>query len=225
MKATFVTLTRNSDLWELVRSIRSVEDRFNHHHHYDWVFLNDVPFDDEFKAVTSSLTSGNSYYGLVPKEHWSYPSWIDQSRAAQVRKETATRYMYGDSESYRHMCRFFSGFFFRHEMLEGYEYYWRVEPETELHCDVDFDPFRYMKEEGKKYGFVVSMYEFEETVKSLWQTVKGFVRENPGHVPEGNSLGFISDDGGETYNQCHFVSLATEFNMLMELICVSVVQF
>ncbi|MCJ1377761.1 alpha 1,2-mannosyltransferase 2.4.1 [Xylographa soralifera] len=204
--ATFVTLTRNSDLWELVKSIRSVEDRFNRHHGYDWVFLNDVPFDEEFKNVTSSLTSGNTYYGLVPKEHWSYPDWIDQRQAAQTRRETATQYMYGGSESYRHMCRFFSGFFFRHELLEKYEYYWRVEPETELFCDIDFDPFRFMKDNGKKYGFVISQREFEVTIPSLWNTVKSFVKTHPEHVAQGNSLGFISDDDGETYNGCHFWS-------------------
>lgn len=209
MNATFVTLTRNSDLWELVKSIRSVEDRFNRKHGYDWVFLNDVPFDEEFKNVTSSLTSGKTYYGLVPKEHWSYPDWIDQRRAAQTRRETATRYMYGDSESYRHMCRFFSGFFFRHELLERYEYYWRVEPETELFCDIDFDPFRFMKDNGKKYSFVVSMHELEETISSLWNTVKSFAKTHPEHVAQGNSLGFLSDDDGETYNGCHFVSSAT----------------
>ncbi|MCJ1398995.1 alpha 1,2-mannosyltransferase 2.4.1 [Xylographa trunciseda] len=204
INATFVTLTRNSDLWELVKSIRSVEDRFNRNHGYDWVFLNDVPFEEEFKNVTSSLTSGKTYYGLVPKEHWSYPDWIDQRRAAQTRKETATQYMYGGSESYRHMCRFFSGFFFRHELLEKYDYYWRVEPETELFCDIDFDPFRYMKDNGKKYSFVISQHEFEATIPSLWNTVKSFVKTHPEHIPQGNSLGFISDDGGETYNRCHF---------------------
>lgn len=47
--ATFVSLARNEDLWELVMSIRQVEDRFNGKYHYDWVFLNDKPFNEEFK--------------------------------------------------------------------------------------------------------------------------------------------------------------------------------
>lgn len=30
-----------------------------------------------------------------------------------------------------------------------------------------------------------------------------FTEQNPDLVPSGNALGFISDDGGNTYNRCH----------------------
>ena len=39
------------------------------------------------------------------------------------------------------MCRFNSGFFFRHPLLQKYRYYWRVEPYVHFHCDTLFDPF------------------------------------------------------------------------------------
>jgi len=62
-KAAFVSLIRNHELWDIVRSIRQIEDRFNRHYHYPWVFLNDVPFTDEFIEVTSALVSGKTKYG------------------------------------------------------------------------------------------------------------------------------------------------------------------
>jgi alpha 1,2-mannosyltransferase len=62
-KAAFVTLIRNHELWDIARSIRQVEDRFNRNYHYPWIFLNDVPFTDEFIQVTSALTSGKAKYG------------------------------------------------------------------------------------------------------------------------------------------------------------------
>lgn len=34
---------------------------------------------------------------------------------------------YPGSLSYRNMCRFNSGFFYRHELMQKYRYYWRVE--------------------------------------------------------------------------------------------------
>lgn len=206
--ATFVTLARNGDVWEIAKSIRQVEDRFNRNYHYDWVFLNDKPFDDTFKKVTSALVSGTTHYGLIPKEHWSYPEWIDQDKARKVREDMGQRkIIYGDSESYRHMCRYESGFFFRHELMLNYEYYWRVEPSIELYCDVSFDPFRFMKENKKKYSFVLSLYEYYETIPTLWDSVKTFMGAHPEHIAEDNSIGFLSDDGGKTYNKCHFVSL------------------
>ncbi|KAK3687810.1 nucleotide-diphospho-sugar transferase [Podospora appendiculata] len=207
VNATFVTLARNSDIWEIARSIRQVEDRFNRRYNYDWVFLNDKPFDDTFKKVTSSLVSGKTHYGVIPKEHWSFPPHIDQDKAQKVREDMAQRkIIYGDSVSYRHMCRFESGFFFRQPLMLNYDYYWRVEPSVELFCDVHYDPFRFMHENNKKYSFVLSLYEYVETIPTLWDSVKKFMKNHPEHIEENNSMGFLSDDGGETYNRCHFWS-------------------
>ncbi|KAI9729195.1 MAG: alpha 1,2-mannosyltransferase 2.4.1 [Cirrosporium novae-zelandiae] len=207
MNATFVTLARNSDVWEIARSIRQVEDRFNRKFHYDWVFLNDKPFDSTFKKVTTSLVSGKTHYGEIDTEHWSFPDWIDQEKARKVREDMAQRkIIYGDSVSYRHMCRFESGFFFRQPLMMNYEWYWRVEPSIELYCDIDYDAFKYMRDHKKKYSFVLSLYEYKETIPTLWDSVKGFMKEHPEHISEGNSLGFLSDDGGDTYNHCHFWS-------------------
>lgn len=213
VNATFVTLARNSDVWDIAKSIREVEDRFNRNYHYDWVFLNDQPFDDTFKKVTTSLVSGNTHYGVIPKEHWSYPEWIDQDKAKKVREDMKERkIIYGDSESYRHMCRYESGFFFRHELMLNYEYYWRVEPSIQLFCDIAFDPFRFMKENNKKYSFVLSLYEYFDTIPTLWDSVQKFMSASPQHIAEDNSMGFLSDDGGKTYNKCHFVSFLKPFD-------------
>jgi alpha 1,2-mannosyltransferase len=207
MNATFVTLARNSDIWEIAKSIRQVEDRFNRRYNYDWVFLNDKPFDATFKKVTSSLVSGKTFYGEIPTEHWSFPEWIDQDKAKKVREDMkARKIIYGDSISYRHMCRFESGFFFRHPLMLNYEWYWRVEPSIELYCDVHYDPFRVMAEKGKKYSFVLSLYEYVETIPTLWESTKKFMKNHPEHIAKDNSMGFLSDDGGDTYNHCHFWS-------------------
>jgi alpha 1,2-mannosyltransferase len=212
MNATFVTLARNSDLWEISRSIRQVEDRFNRQYNYDWVFLNDKPFDETFKKVTASLVSGKTHYGQIPEEHWSFPSFIDQDKAKKVREDMAQRkIIYGDSISYRHMCRFESGFFFRHELMNNFEYYWRVEPSIELFCDIQYDPFKFMKDNGKKYSFVLSLYEYVETIPTLWDSVISFMKKHPEHIAEDNSMGFLSDDDGKTYNHCHFVSWSLLF--------------
>ncbi|SCU86658.1 LAME_0D07118g1_1 [Lachancea meyersii CBS 8951] len=206
-KATFVTLARNEDLYSLLGSIASVEDRFNSKFQYDWVFLNDVEFSEEFKRVTTAMVSGTTKYGLVPAEHWSYPSWIDQDRAAKVREQMREdQIIYGDSLPYRHMCRFESGFFYRHELLDDYDWYWRVEPDTRIYCDVDYDIFKFMKDNGKKYAFTISLREYEATIKTLWDTTKEFMDKNPSLLHPNNMLDFISDDNGASYNLCHFWS-------------------
>ena len=206
-RAAFVTLARNKDLFGLVATIKSVEDRFNSKFQYDWVFLNDEDFSDEFKKTMVALISGEVKFGIVPREHWGFPSWIDQERAAKTRKDMdEQKIIYGGSESYRNMCRFESGFFWRHPLLDDYDYYWRVEPDTKMHCDIDYDIFKFMKENKKKYGFTIAVHEFRKTIPTLWDTTMEFLALHPEHINENNMMDFVSNDGGNSYNLCHFWS-------------------
>lgn len=207
VKATFVSLARNRDLWSLIGSIRNVQDRFNNKYNYDWVFLNDEAFSEEFKRTTTTLITGKTKYGLIPKEHWSFPEWIDTEKAAKTREQMAKdKIIYGDSISYRHMCRFESGFFYRHELLADYEYYWRVEPDIRIYCDVNYDVFQFMKDNNKKYGFTISIHEYPKTIPTLWDATKDFIKSNPQYVAKNNAMAYVSDDGGASYNMCHFWS-------------------
>lgn len=207
VKGCFVTLARNNDLWGLVDSIRSVQDRFNNKFNYDWIFLNDEEFTDEFKKVTTSLITGQTKYGKIPAEHWQFPESLDLDKAAKAREELASKgVIYADSVSYRHMCRFESGFFYKHPLLDDYDWYWRVEPDIKFFCDINYDLFKYMEENQKTYGFAISIHEFEATIPTLWAHTKKFLAENPQYVAKNNLLDFISNDKGSTYNLCHFWS-------------------
>jgi alpha 1,2-mannosyltransferase len=204
VNAAFFTLVRNEDLYAMAKTVRSYEDRFNSKFHYDWVFVNNEPFDDHFKVQISNLVSGAVYFETVPKEMWEYPDWIDQKKAQRVRQKSRSSMMYGGSTNYRFMCRFFSGMFYKLDRVQKYDYLWRVEPETELLCNVNYDPFKFMINNGKHYGFALSILEFPDTVPTLWDTVSKFIEAYPQFVNKNNLLSFISEDEGRTYNMCHF---------------------
>jgi alpha 1,2-mannosyltransferase len=153
------------------------------------------------------MTKAKTHYGIIPKKHWSIPEDVDAERAAKARYEMGRAgVLYGDSLPYRHMCRFESGFFFRHHLLDQFDYYWRIEPGVDFYCDIDYDPFRFMQDNNKRYGWTISLLEYEATIETLWDTVKKFMEEFPEHISENNFMDWISDDGGESYNLCHFWS-------------------
>lgn len=206
-KAAFVVLVRNSELSEILPSIKNVEAKFNKQFKYPWVFFNEEPFTDVFKEKVRMAISSEAEFGLIPKEHWSYPADIDQEKAAASRaKMQEEGVIYGALESYRHMCRFQSGFFWREKLLEKYDWYWRVEPNTKLYCDINYDVFQWMQDNEKTYGFTITIHEYERTIQTLWSTVKSFLKENPSVVNKKNLMKFISNDKGKTYNLCHFWS-------------------
>ncbi|CUA74451.1 hypothetical protein RSOLAG22IIIB_05561 [Rhizoctonia solani] len=205
--AVLVFLSRNSDLAGVMQSMKYMEDRFNKKFNYPYVFLNDVPFNKRFKYHTSLLTNANVSYGLIESSHWNQPDWIDEAKATAGRQWLHDKnVIYADSVPYRNMCRFNSGFFFRHELLKQYDYYWRIEPDVTFFCDLNEDPFLFMQDNKKVYGFTISLYEFSETIRTLWSATREFIELYPEYVPEDNAMAFLSDDGGETYNNCHFWS-------------------
>lgn len=205
--ATFIILCRNSELEAIIQSVREVEDRFNRDFNYPYVFLNDEPFTESFKRRISVLSPSLMEFGVIPHDHWFQPSWINEETASAARKlMELSNVIYGGSVSYRNMCRFNSGFFFRHPLVQKYRYYWRIEPNVHFHCDIPSDPFLYMQDHNKTYGFTITMYEFESTIRSLWQTVREYMSLHPEQVHPDNAMGFISEDNGAHYNLCHFWS-------------------
>ncbi|KAF6747525.1 alpha-1,2-mannosyltransferase [Ephemerocybe angulata] len=205
--ATFVILCRNSDLEATVKSIREIEDRFNRRYGYPYTLLNEVDFTDEFKNRIRVLTAAPVEFGVIPRDHWYQPDSIDEEKAKAAReKMQKDGIIYGESVSYRNMCRFNSGYFFRHPLMLKYRWYWRIEPDVHFHCDINHDPFLYMQEHDKTYGFTISMYEYESTIPTLWRHVKEFMKLHPEHVAQDNAMGFLSSDDGNTYNLCHFWS-------------------
>ncbi|KAG2224435.1 hypothetical protein INT45_002974 [Circinella minor] len=209
VKAAFVILARNSDLTGVRFAMRQVEDRFNSKFNYPYVFLNEQDFTNEFKVATASLTKANTFYGKIDESMWSYPDHINQTHAAECRKDMSDRnIIYGGSEPYRHMCRYQSGFFFRHPLLNEYEYYWRVEPDVQYFCDIDYDVFQMMKDGGYKYGWTVSLTEYMDTIPTLWETAQKFIEKHPEYVIRGDDslMPWITDDNFISYNGCHFWS-------------------
>jgi len=64
-----------------------------------------------------------------------------------------------------------------------------------------------MRERNLKYGWVMSLLEFGETIPTLWQTVRNFVAKHPKYVAKDNSIHFLVDDSKKSvdgeYNLCH----------------------
>lgn len=215
--ATLVMLVRNLELEGALLSMRSLEDRFNHNYKYPWVFLNDVPFDDDFIEKTTLMASGNVFYELIPEEDWQAPPHIDDEKVEENFMNSQD-VIYGFSKSYRNMCHFNSGFFYKQKRLMNYDWYFRVEPDVEYMCDFQYDPFTLLRTNNKMYGFVIAIHEYENTIPTLWHTVEGFMKENPDLIHPNSALDFITSNDtdvtygvevGNTstdYNLCHFWS-------------------
>ncbi|KAF7724374.1 alpha 1,2-mannosyltransferase 2.4.1 [Apophysomyces ossiformis] len=204
-RGAFYMLVRNENIQEARAVMRSIEDRFNHKFHYPWILLNNQYFTNEFRRYVAKITQSPIFYGKIDMDAWNYPSWIDVPLAELKMLEMEVDEVYkGGSLSYHQMLRYQSGLFFWHSLFKHVEYVWRVESGATYTCDMDFDPFRYMKENNKTLGFALTMREYPNAIPNLWSTTRDFMSKQQEVVLSANDtiMPWITDDE-EKYNMCH----------------------
>lgn len=168
--AVLYALVRNRELGALLATMQDMERNFNDRPdtRYPYVgrlmelmqvFLNDEPFTERFKRHVRGATRAPVYFGQVPQADWAVPASVNMSRAqANWEQMRAQGVLYAKSQSYRQMCRYQSGLFLHHELMQPYDYYWRLEPGVSYYCHMtDNDPFRVMRDQNKTYGWVLSL--------------------------------------------------------------------
>lgn len=112
------------------------------------------------------------------------------------------------------MCRWNSGMFYKHPALKDMQYYWRVEPKVHFFCDVDYDVFRYMRDNNKTYGFTINLYDDPTSIETLWPETTKFLAEHPDYLHENNAMSWLTDSvrrpehnkKANGYSTCHFWS-------------------
>ncbi|KZP01848.1 glycosyltransferase family 15 protein [Calocera viscosa TUFC12733] len=214
MKAAILLLLREADLPDLLPTLHNFEDKFNRAFRYPYVMLStpdDPPLSAEFRAeVGWMLPAGATVeYEQVEEEHWRIPDWLNATtvREGFVRQE-GEGVQYGGREGYHHMCRFYSGLFARQQVLQKYDWYWRLEPGVRFYCRISYDPFRFLALRNQVYGFVVTIVESANTIPSLFSTLSQYMSSSNIHPASGTFWRFLTrtkhDSPRGEYNMCHF---------------------
>ncbi|ETI21827.1 hypothetical protein G647_05896 [Cladophialophora carrionii CBS 160.54] len=207
-KAALISLVRNEELDGILQSMRQLEFHWNQQYNYPWIFFNEKPFSEEFKAATSNATCARTEYHLVPRSHWTTPPHINQTPYYNsLDYLSLTGVGKGHLLSYHAMIRWQSGLFYLHPALEKYDYYWRVEPDVHFFCDIPYDPFRFMHANEMVYGFNMAILDDARSFASLWSTTQDFIVRYP-HLlhPDANLDWLVDPATGWNYNNCQFFS-------------------
>ena len=168
--ACIFALVQESRLKTFVQTVSMLEANFNAKHNYPYVILNQFELSSKFQETIRNLTRARVEFGIIDAKHWSVPTWINATRLNESVR------LIGHGVDYRHMCRFMSGFFFRHELTLKYDYFMRIDSDSKFPCPIEKDPFRYLTSEGVLYAFVYATREHFRTIPSLWTTIEDWMR-------------------------------------------------
>jgi alpha 1,2-mannosyltransferase len=202
--ACFFVLTRNQDLSDLIKTITQIENAFNHNYKYPYVIVSDELFTGFFQKQIRKHTRSLVEFGQISVDEWSVPKWIDPN---QLKLNLKDKKVFKNSIlSYHHMCRYYSGFFFRHNLTLKYDYYWRLDSHVKFPCPIREDPFLALKKRNKLYGFTIAIEDEMNTMPTLWKTVTSFFNMTKLKSSEKESaLKFVSIDGGKSLSStCTF---------------------
>ncbi|KAG1472103.1 hypothetical protein G6F56_001740 [Rhizopus delemar] len=207
-KAAFITFVKNDteSLTKLRYTIRNLEDQFNKDHNYPYLIFTDQDLSDEYMELAGALSKSTVRFEKVGSDFYGYHPTTDLDRAAQTRIDMSQT-VFGDSEDYRFQSRFMAGTMYRHPLMRELDFTWRFEAGTEYICPIEQDLFQYVFENNKTTSFSMALYEYKETVPSLYQTVIDFASKHPKWVKsdqDSDSLwSFVQDPFTKTFNGCH----------------------
>lgn len=151
----------------LKKTIKQFESAFNQKANYPYVILNNEPFSISIENTIRDLTQSKVEFGLISSSQWEHPKWIEKQRADESLNKI------GFTTNYRHMCRYMAGFFFKHELMLKYDWFIRIDTDSEFGCPFE-DPIRQLVNRNSSYGFILTAGEASSVVPTLWSTVQSW---------------------------------------------------
>lgn len=80
---------------------------------------------------------------------------------------------------------------------------------TQVHyfCDIDYDVFRFMRDNNLKYGFNMNILDDARSFPSLWPRTRAFAAAHPSLIHPSADLAWLLDpNSNNEYNNCQFFS-------------------
>ncbi|KAH7129991.1 nucleotide-diphospho-sugar transferase [Dactylonectria estremocensis] len=193
LRAAFVTLAHEPDLPAVLFSMHQLEERFVNRYQYHWIFFSTRELSDGFKCLTSNATSATCIYEVIADEHWGTSDWTGQPSprpfGADVQFGPEPEFPAVDAQR---RYRWNSGLFARERRLKDYDWFWKVEPGSQLTQDLHFDVFRFLRDTGIEYGFHRDAHA-ETKLRLLSPQVKSFIDKHPDLLHKEANVSWLFD--------------------------------
>lgn len=157
-------LVHHARLHFLKKSLQSLETHFNQQFTYPLILFHEKEFREHRKSVIDMLNSSDVFFQEVT---FQTPSFIQ----SPLKKNIPCM----SSIGYRHMCRFQAKLVYDQPILEGLDYYWRLDDDSSLVGEVKYDLFEYMRDHHIDYGYSWIHLDSHTCTQGLWEATNRYV--------------------------------------------------
>ncbi|CAD5124096.1 unnamed protein product [Dimorphilus gyrociliatus] len=188
--ASFPKEKSDSAIYYLVKTERSemmidglinIYSRFNKKFNYPIILFHEQKLSqqlkDEFRNICPKC---NLFFQLinftVPTQYKRNLPLIDKLLVKDAGKgRICSR---AEDVNYRTMCRFQSFLVYEEPILDHLEYIWRLDDDSRILSDINYDVFNFMRAKKLLYGWTVVTQDEVLCVKNLWEAVNLYVEVN-----------------------------------------------
>uniref|UniRef100_A0A7S4PF26 Protein O-GlcNAc transferase n=1 Tax=Guillardia theta TaxID=55529 RepID=A0A7S4PF26_GUITH len=185
------------ELKDLHYSLKLLYNHFTKEFSYPVIILHDRLTQENQTTLSAVFGDGNLSFHRI---ELAFPPEMTEQEKAKIPPYlmlAGHRWSYG----YRHMSRFFCHDMFYLDVLQPFDYYWRLDADSFLLSPIPFDVFDRMARDKLEYGYMVVTQEDEEVVKGLWDVTRDFVHENNISL----STTMLSHHVGSSLASCHLL--------------------
>lgn len=151
----------------------------------DILLFHEPSFGPEFKSKVRPVTAGAVLFQEIEFRLPPYPPRIADAIPEYVPHPTHGNGPLGWGHpgfgmGYRFMCDFFAGSMYDQAVLQGYEYYLRLDTDSFILSPVRYDMFERMQSSGCEYGFIETALQQDEpaVIEGLWSETKRWIDSN-----------------------------------------------
>ena len=165
--------TAQYDIIEFINSVKTVESYFLKNNPSDILCFHESSLNPYLKEIQSYIKTPVLFQEiefLIPEQnkHLSIPEiyYVEPNNAFPI--------------GYRHMCRFFAGDIFNKEVLNNYEYFMRMDSDSFLLKEVNYNIFEFLKKNNKYYSYLEGSLDFDHpnAAKGLWSAADKWYENN-----------------------------------------------
>lgn len=208
-KAVIVMYSKNSQMNEILETLRTFELRLNRSSKgkYDFLILLQSRPSNALKSMLPVMTSSKIHIVNIRDElrtPKNYKVAMDKNYRAEL---AGLGFQDKRRNKLKHIQRFLTLGLFDLPEMQDYEYFWLLnDAKHRLACDITVDPLQIMEEESRKVGFMFfnSAHNPYQIYEPIWDDLQQYHLENNIVHSEESPLSLITDDETGLYNQCQF---------------------
>lgn len=165
--------SRESDVVDFINSVRTLEAYFLQNNPADVICFYEAPLAPYLNNIQSYLNTPIKFVQV----DFAIPEHNKHLEIPEIYYVEPTNWF---PLGYRHMCRFFAGEIFKQPVLNDYEIFMRMDSDSFLLRNVNYNIFNLMKENNKKYGYLEGSFDYDHpnAAEGLWAKALEWYEEN-----------------------------------------------